>query len=176
MKAEERLKLITAAGVLILGAFYFFVHLPLQDKCRANEAQASQLREERIAVQNFQNAHLNQEEYRQELAERLERADKALPSHLGQGEFLSRLQADALGTGLQLEEALPRERQAVEEHCVALPVQFKVAGDYFQLLDFLQRLRGEDRFYQVRQMKVKVKGKGSVLEAEMLIVMFAEDI
>ena len=176
MKAEERLKLITAAGVLILGAFYFFVHLPLQDKCRANEAQASQLREERIAVQNFQNAHLNQEEYRQELAERLERADKALPSHLGQGEFLSRLQADALGTGLQLEEALPRERQAVEENCVALPVQFKVAGDYFQLLEFLQRLRGEERFYQLRQMKVKVKGKGSVLEAEMLIVMFAEDI
>lgn len=176
MKAEERLKLITAAGVLILGAFYFFVHLPLQDKCRANEAQASQLREERIAVQNFQNAHLNQEEYRQELAERLERADKALPSHLGQGEFLSRLQADALGTGLQLEEALPKERQAVEGHCVALPVQFKVAGDYFQLLDFLQRLRGEERFYQLRQMKVKVKGKGSVLEAEMLIVMFAEDI
>ena len=176
MKAEERLKLILAAGALLLCAFYFFVHLPLQEQCRENEGQALQLREERIAVQNFQNAHLKQEEYQQELIERLERADKALPPHLNQGEFLSRLQAEALGTGLEREEALPRERQTVEEHCVALPVQFKVAGNYFQLLDFLQRLRGEERFYQLRQLKVKTKGQGGKLEAEMLIVMFAEDI
>ena len=176
MKAEERLKLILAAGALLLCAFYFFVHLPLQEKCRENEGQALQLREERIAVQNFQNAHLNQEEYQQELTERLKRANKALPPAMRQGDFLSRLQAEALGTGLELEEALPRERQTVEERCVALPVQFKVAGNYFQLLDFLQRLRGEERFYQLRQLKVKAKGKGDKLEAEMLIVMFAEDI
>ena len=79
MKAEERLKLILAAGALLLCAFYFFVHLPLQEQCRENEGQALQLREERIAVQNFQNAHLKQEEYQQELTERLEQADKALP-------------------------------------------------------------------------------------------------
>ena len=176
MKADERLKLILVSGGVLFCLFYFFVHLPLQERCRENEVQALQLREEYIAVQNFQNAHLNLTEYQTELAQRLERADKALPVHLNQGEFLGRLQADALGTGLQLEEALPRERQALEEQCVALPVQLKVAGDYFQLLDFLQRLRGEERFYQLRQMRVHAQGDSGKLEAEMLLVMFAEDM
>ena len=176
MRAEERLKLIVAAGALLLCIFYFFVHAPLQEKCRENEEAALQLREEKVAVQNFQNAHLDQVAYKEELAERLARADKALPAHLSQGEFLNRLQADAFGAGLKLEEALPRERQAVEEHCVALPVQLKVAGDYFELLDFLQRLRKEERFYQLKQIKVDAKEGAGRLEAEMLLVMFAEEI
>ena len=127
-----------------------------------------------MAVQNFQNAHLDEQEYKKELTERLERAEKALPPHLGQGEFLGRIQQAALGTGLNLEQASPQERQQVEE-CVALPVQLRVAGDYFQLLDFLQRLRGDERFYQLRQLKVKAAGESGKLEAEILLVMFAEE-
>ena len=54
--------------------------------------------------------------------------------------------------------------------------QLKVAGDYFELLDFLQRLRKEDRFYQLKQIKVDAKEGAGRLEAEMLLVMFAEEI
>ena len=75
MKADERLKLILVSGGVLFCLLYFFVHLPLQERCRENEAQALQLREEYIAVQNFQNAHLNLTEYQTELAQRLERAD-----------------------------------------------------------------------------------------------------
>ena len=176
MKQEgaSRLKVILASGALLLLIFYFFVHLPLQELCEEKSSQATKLHEEAVAVQNFQNAHLDEQGYRKELAERLERAEKALPPHLGQGEFLGRIQQAALGTGLRLEQASPQERQQVEE-CAALPVQLKVAGDYFQLLDFLQRLRGDERFYQLRQMKVKSAGAGGKLEADILLVMFAEE-
>jgi Tfp pilus assembly protein PilO len=70
---------------------------------------------------------------------------------------------------------MPKEQQPMEE-CVAMPVQLKVAGNYFQLLDFLQRLRGEERFYQLRQMKVRNLGEGGKLEVDILLVMFAENI
>ena len=155
LEGERKLRLMLAAGGLFLLAFYFCVHLPLRDLCEESSGKAAKIQEEVLAVQNFHNAHLEEEEYRKELTERLERAEQALPPHLGQ--------------------ALPQECQTVEE-CVALPVQLRVAGDYFQLLDFLQRLRGEDRFYQLRQMKVRTAGDGGKLEADILLVMFAEEM
>lgn len=175
LEGERKLRLMLAAGGLFLLAFYFCVHLPLRDLCEESCDKAAKIQEEVLAVQNFHNAHLEEEEYRKELTERLERAEQALPPHLGQGEFLGRIQRAALGTNLKLEQALPQECQTVEE-CVALPVQLRVAGDYFQLLDFLQRLRGEDRFYQLRQMKVRTAGDGGKLEADILLVMFAEEM
>ena len=174
LAGKEKLQLTLAAGTLLLLAFYFFVHLPLQELCEERSSKAIRLHQEAMAVQNFQNAHLDEQAYKQELTERLERAEKALPPHLGQGAFLGRIQRVALGTGLKLEQALPQERQQVEA-CVALPVQLKVAGDYFQLLDFLQRLREDERFYQLRQLKVKAAGESGKLEADILLVMFAEE-
>jgi len=175
LEGERKLRLIMAAGAVFLLAFYFCVHLPLQELCEEKSSQAEKIHREVLAVQNFQNAHLDEQEYRKELTERLERAEKALPPHMGQGEFLGRIQKAALGTGLRLEQAMPKEQQPMEE-CVAMPVQLKLAGNYFQLLDFLQRLRGEERFYQLRQMKVKNLGEGGKLEVDILLVMFAEDI
>lgn len=175
LEGKEKLQLTLAAGALLLLIFYFFVHLPLQELCEERSSKAISLHQEVMAVQNFQNAHLDEQAYKQELMERLERAEKALPPHLGQGEFLGRIQRAALDTGLRLEEALPQERQQVED-CLALPVQLRVAGNYFQLLDFLQRLRLEERFYQLRQLKVRTAGDGGRLEADIMLVMFAEDI
>lgn len=175
LEGKEKLQMTLAAGALLLLIFYFFVHLPLQELCEERSSKAISLHQEVMAVQNFQNAHLDEQAYKQELMERLERAEKALPPHLGQGEFLGRIQRAALGTGLRLEEALPQERQQVED-CLALPVQLRVAGNYFQLLDFLQRLRLEERFYQLRQLKVRTAGDGGRLEADIMLVMFAEDI
>lgn len=174
LEGERKLKLTLAAGGMLLLAFYFFVHLPLQELCEEKSNQSIKFHEETVELQNFQNAHLDEQEYKKGLMERLERAEKALPPHLGQGEFLGRIQRTALGTGLKLEQAIPQERQQVEE-CVALPVQLKVTGDYFQLLGFLQQLRVDERFYQLQQMKVKAAREAGMLEADILLVMFAED-
>lgn len=175
LEGERKLRWIVAAGGIFLLAFYFCVHLPLQELCGEKRSQEEKLQKEVLIVQNFYNAHLDEEEYRKELEERLERAEKALPLHLGQGEFLGCIQKVALGTGLRLEQAIPKE-QETEEDCVALPVHIKVAGNYFQLLDFLHRLRDEERFYQLKQMKVKSVDDGGKLEADIMLVMFAEEM
>ena len=174
MKLEgmRKLQVSVAAAVILMAAFYFFVHLPLRAYCESNKDETAALKEEILELQNFQNAHLDLKTYRQELDARKARADKALPEHLEQGNFLGRIQADALGTGMEVQQAAPKEVSSLEGGYVALPVSLRVAGSYFELLDFLGRLRQEERFYQFRQLQVKDSGNGR-LQAELMLVMFA---
>lgn len=176
MKLEgiKRLQVSVAAAVLFMAGFYFFVHLPLRAYCENSAEEIAVIKEEILELQNFQNAHLDLTAYRQGLEARKTQADKALPEHLAQGDFLGRIQADALGTGMEVQQAAPREVSSQEGGYVALPVSLRVAGSYFELLDFLGRLRQEERFYQFRQMQVKGNGDGR-LQAELLLVMFAGD-
>ncbi|SFT52356.1 Pilus assembly protein, PilO [Selenomonas sp. GACV-9] len=148
--------LTAAAGAcMVLGlGVYFFIHQPLREMQQAAATEAGQVQAQIVQVTNYQNAHLDLVAYEEELTKRQELADKALPSALEQGAFLSMLQREALRNHMELQQVTPQAVQQ-QESLQVLPVEVRFRCRYFDLLAFLRGLRESERYVQVERIKVK---------------------
>ena len=171
IKGKGYLEAAVALSVLMSMFLWFLVHGYLQDLVEESEAEAMKDMKIVTAVQNYQNAHLDKEAFMKEVVEAQQRVDKAMPEEMEQGAFLSRLQQEAIGAGLKLRQVKPGEI-AVEDDCRMLPVEVQMAGNYFQLLSFLRDLDKEERFMQLRDLKVH--SEQGHLQCDMKICIFAE--
>lgn len=171
LRGKEYLEAALALSLLLSLFLWFFVHGFLREMEGESAAEAMKDRKIVIAVQNYQNAHLDREAFMKEIVEAQQRADKAMPDEMEQGAFLSRLQQEAIGAGLKLRQVKPGEVD-MEGDCRVLPVEVQMAGNYFQLLSFLRDLDKEERFMQLRDLKVH--SEQGHLQCDMKICIFAE--
>lgn len=159
------------AGSLVVSLLFFsFVHRPVRAEIDRLDNDSAVNRQIVMEVQNYQNEHLDKEAFLLELAEAQRQADKALPEEMSQGNFLSRLQRDALRAGLRLKQVHPQEIVRLD-NCRMLPVHVEVAGNYFELLRFLQELAKDERFMQLRDLHISSE-KGTLL-CDMNIAIYA---
>lgn len=107
-------------------------------------------------LQALQEQHPDLEAYQMEVENQRKHVDELLPDRLEVAALLPRLQQCALKSGLELRELLPGE--AVKEQGMrALPLQIRVAGDYFGLLDFVKSLEKGTPFCRIKAMEMEQK-------------------
>lgn len=157
-------------GLAVSLLVFLLVHQPLREAIGRLEDEAAVNRQIVTEVQNYQNAHLDREAFMKELTEAEQQADKALPEEMSQGNFISRLQRDALRAGLRLRQVQPQETVRLED-CRMLPVHVELEGNYFALLKFLRELGKDERFMQLRGLHISSE-KG-VLLCDMDIAIYA---
>ena len=166
-----QLMLMGVAGTLLGGLlFYFILHKPLAAAAEDYARQAAVYTQEITAVTNFRNAHLQMKEYRTELGKREKRVLQYLPEQMKQGEFMLHLERLALHHKMELQMVSP-QKNILQEDYACLPIRVRIAGSYFGLLKFLQGLQEDERLAVVKTMSVAAKG--STLESDMLIYIYA---
>ena len=149
---EEKLfALICALCVFLFVAFFYFVHIPLQEETQQLEREAKDLSAQIIAVENFANKHQDIKEYSAAISKRQEKADRALPDSLEQSTVISLLQHHALNQQIQLVSITPGQTKT-EHELIMLPIQIKLNCNYFQFLDFLKAIQEDGRFLQISRL------------------------
>lgn len=149
-------KSLEAAGViclLLLASGYFFIHKPLVDMEQEARQVAEKSRTDLVAVDNYQNNHMDMAAYEKELVEHQARANLAMPDSLEQGTFLGMLQQEALRNHIELKQVVPKPVQQ-DGNLLILPVEVKMHCDYFSLLSFLQGIKECERYIQIEHTAV----------------------
>lgn len=139
---------------ITLMAYFFFVHLPLQQERAAYEGRRAELRGRLAAVMNFKNVHGDLAAYARELSDREVRAQRVLPQDLGQGVFLQDLQHRALQSQVKLHKVAPAEVRTVDG-VQQMPVAVACSGSYFAVLDFLRRLQQSERLLSIHETRIE---------------------
>lgn len=163
-KSEARLLGIFA--ILILGAITFFVLDVLKDK--KNEALARQ-----VAVQKEIDKF-------NELIEEKEKweylrgfVDQYQPRYRSEVEEAPALEAyfrnHAVATGIEVTTLLPRAPEELGDNMVSLSIEAKVSGAGGDILSFLTRLQGENKFYAIPSITIAADRKDpSLVKADMI--------
>ena len=170
LEGREWLGAAACVSVLVVLACYQFVQLPLQAARQEAMTETAKARAEVVAVENYQNAHLDFSAFEKDLLEQQARVDQALPDQLEQGRFLTTVQQLAFRHQVLLQSVTPGKVQE-QDGVNALPVQLKFHCNYFALLAFLRELQATDRYISVDQMAIQVKD-GS-LDCDILLHIFA---
>lgn len=171
--ATKRGYLLLAAAIclLLIVIYIFLLRAPLRGASASAEARAQVAAAQVVKVTNFHNAHISDEKkYEQDLQQRQERADKALPDTIEQGRIVGYLQSKALASRLELCELAPGEPR-VQDGLRVLPLKLKLRGDYFSLLDFLEQLQDGERYTIIQ--RPSVRSKDGYLECVLEIDAFA---
>ena len=149
--------LLIAAGCVMAAAFFWnAIHLPLRERNEELRTETEMRAMQSAEIVNFMNGHPDFPQYMEELGKQRERADRALPDTLEQGRFLGMLQQCALDHDILLQEIVPAEIRQ-EKELYYLPIHLKLTCNYFQLLDFLEKLNSAERFMALQDMAVRKK-------------------
>ncbi len=170
LEGREWLGAAACLSMLLVLACYQFVELPLQSARQDAQAESAKVRAEVVAVENYQNAHLDFSAFEKDLLEQQVRADQALPDQLEQGRFLTEVQQQAIRHQVLLQSVTPGKVQS-QDGVKVLPVQLRFHCSYFALLAFLREIQNSDRYISVQQTAIQVKE--GLLDCEMLLHIFA---
>lgn len=150
-------KIFIASVICVLGLLLFAsfqaVELGQYYKNQQNRLQAAQARFQ--VLQIFQEQHPDLEAYQMEIENQRKHVDQLLPDRIEASALMPRLQQYALKSGLELRELLPGE--AVNMGTRALPLQIRLAGNYFGLLDFIKSLENGTPYCQITAMELEQK-------------------
>ncbi len=154
MVGKWRIFVLSAVCVAGLLVFAGFQAVELSESCQSRQTEIKAADSKLAQLKAFQEMHPDLEQYEMEMENRRKNADELLPDNMQAAELLPHLQQNALKAGLELQELLPA--QAVKEKGLsALPLQVKVAGDYFGILDFVKSLERGKPFCQITAMELK---------------------
>lgn len=149
--------MVSAGCVAILLAFAMIQAVELREHCHSQEARIQESRARLEQLRSLQEQHPDLEAYEMEIESRRQQVDALLPDKLETAALLPKLQQNALKSGLELRELLPGE-QVQEQGARALPLQIRVAGDYFGLVDFVKSLEKGSPFCRITAMEMEQKG------------------
>ena len=118
----------------------------------------------------LQEQHPDLEMYQMEIEAQRKRTDQLLPDAMNMAGLLPQLQKNILRSGLEMKELLPGE--IVKENGVsAQPLQVKVEGNYFGMLEFIRTMENGAPLCQVSAMDLQQKG--NVLSAKLQFKVFS---
>ncbi len=151
-------KIFIASVICVLGLLLFVsfqaVELGQYYKNQQNRLQAAQARFQ--VLQIFQEQHPDLEAYQMEIENQRKHVDQLLPDRIEASALMPRLQQYALKSGLELRELLPGEAVNMQG-TRALPLQIRLAGNYFGLLDFIKSLEKGSPYCQITAMELEQK-------------------
>ena len=149
--------MVSALCVAILAVFAGIQAVELGEHYESQQKGLLKINGRLAQLKAIQAQHPDLEVYEMEVESQRKHVDALLPDKLETGALLPKLQQNALKSGLKLRELLPGER-VQEQGARALPLQIKVAGDYFGLLDFVKSLEKAAPFCRITAMEMEQKG------------------
>ena len=163
-----------AVCVFIVVAYYFILHMSLNDDISSAKTKYQQL------VGQMQEAKDRQQEYlrlREDLAER-EAKDRSnlrtLPANAEMSSFLEDLNRLAELSGLAIRLVDPRPEEP-DQHYVRLPVNLQLSGRYHQLARFFHNVSQLERAISMEDIRLadpKPNGDEVVLQVEVRATTF----
>lgn len=171
LQGKELLQAAACVAVLMVLAWYNFVHLPLTASADEATAELGKNKAELLRLINFSNAHLDMAAYEQAVVTAEEAAARSLPEELATSEFISILQRTALAHRISIIRIAPAESIA-HDGVLELPLTVTLRADYFPLLEFLQAVESSPRFLLVKNATIELTG--SDLECKITIAIFAQ--
>ena len=96
MRKEQRMAMVILVVTLLFLAGGVILLQQQRAELFVKQQQAGQNQQEILQIENFMNAHLQEEDYAAELKKREQVVQEQLPESMEQGRFLSLLQQEAL--------------------------------------------------------------------------------
>lgn len=172
MIMQWRIFILSALAVFMIVLTLIWQGIAMAEDVAQEKEELKNLQQLRSEVLQLQAEHPDLALYRLETATEKKRMEAMLPDTMALEPFISELQKIATLSSMQLLEISPGEPEE-GEGAVRLPVSLKLSGDYFSLLDLLDRLQRGGRLVQVDAMELE---QGERLECRLELGVFAEKL
>lgn len=174
MKERTKAGLVLALMLAASAGWWFFFHTPMRVATAGWQAESTKAHATLIDVQNYKNSSAAARQAEQK--KRHAFLEEALPETMEQSTFLGSIERLAFAHHLMLLGVKPGETLGRADGLQECSVTVKVAGDYFQLIEFLQGLDAQKaggRFVNVRELSLKAGKPGEPLTATLVLSVFA---
>ena len=148
MESRQRLIVCTAAVVLVLGGYWYFVYAGRRAETLTTMAKIAELRQQRDSKQKLV-ANIGQlQETVRELGAQLKHAEARLPDQKEIPDLLSSISSAGRDSGLEVMSFRQRSEQ-LKDFYAEVPVAVAVRGNYHQVATFFDRVGKLDRIVNV---------------------------
>lgn len=171
LPTKHKVLLFLLASLMTVAVFFAIVLAPQQARVAALQSQLVAQQQQVQTLESYALAHPDAGKYAEELNQRIAQVNHLLPGQADISGFLIQLEQLAKASNVkiaQLQPSPPVNKKGFYE----VPVAMAVKGTYFQLLDFIQRLEGAERFSSISTMTLQA-GKDSSLEGKVTVHIYA---
>ncbi len=148
----QALLLILVAVVLTIGPWYYFVFLShptsLFQERTTKQKQLADLKRENEANRAFEQKLADYQAQIQSLEQQLGTMRRIVPDSPLMDEYMKSVYADAGNTSIHVRTFIPKP-QMQQKYYVEMPVQIRIDGTYWQMVNFFDRLAKEERIISV---------------------------
>lgn len=171
-KLQTKHKVFVFCTFYIAVVFLFMAAIwsPQQLQIAALRTDLAAARQAVGVIENYGLAHPDGAQHLAELDKIMLPINQLLPNDPDIGGFLVQVEQISHSSGVQLEQVVPN--QAVPKNGYReIPVAMTIKGNYFQILDFLQRLEGTQRFSSAAAMALQAKS--GLIEGKITVQVYA---
>ena len=121
-------------------------------------------------IEAFALIHPNQDEYLVEVRNKLDSANRLLPSNLEISDYLLLIDRTAKDCSIYLKSIKPSayiNKNGYRE----IPIEILIQGDYFQTLNFLEKLESIPRFSTVTT--ISTQSHNNILESKLSVIIYS---
>ncbi len=161
-----------AGSIVCLASIYLFLAalwFPQQERIVGLRADLAAARQAVQLIEGYGIAHPDGTQYLAELDKKLLFIDQLLPNDPDIASFLIQAEQAAQLSGVQVAEIVPNQAEPKNGYR-EFSVTMTIKGDYFQILDFFQRLEGMQRFSSAAALAVQVKS--GVIEGKITVQVY----
>lgn len=146
---------ISLVTIAVAFGFYYFAIRPQQGHLAVLKERQWVEQQHVEAINQFVRSNPDTEKVLREVAAKLNRINQMLPDAADVGGLLLQLERAGLQSHIQLLQIVPGSAVKKGE-LLEIPLEITIRGDYFQILDFLQRLENDARFVKITNINIYV--------------------
>jgi type IV pilus assembly protein PilO len=144
--------LVVAAVVVVVLPSYFYVY-PLFAEKTQKETTLNTLKRDNEANRAFEQKLADYQAQVKALQQQLETLQSIVPSEPAMDQFMKMMYADADSTSIHIRTFVPRPVVA-QKYYYEMPVQMRLDGSYWTLVNFFDRLSKEQRIVSVTSLNL----------------------
>ena len=156
-----QLGIAIGAGLLVLGAFYYFEYKGMVEQQQQKEAQLADLQKQIRALEATANRLPEFQREVQALEARLELLKRILPPEKEMPDLMRRIQYLAAQSSLRVVKfnpAPPRQAEFYQE----IPINLDLEGSYHNFGGFLDRISRMSRLINIGEIKIKANSQPTI--------------
>ena len=123
-----------------------------------------------LIIENYTLAHPDASKHAAELNRKMSSSNQLLPGSTDIGGFLVQIEQIAKASSVQLAQIQPSP-PVNKNNYQEIPITMVVKGNYFQVLDFVSRTEGANRFNSILSMGIQ--SKAGMLEGKVVLNVYA---
>ncbi|WP_196605600.1 type IV pilus inner membrane component PilO [Pectinatus haikarae] len=170
-KDKYYLSVVSLMICVYAAAVYLLLYIPCDRELYAVEKKISSNKEQLRILRSFSDRY----EKKENTAGKIEEINlfwkNKLPDQKNEAVFISSLQEAAAASNIVLSSVEPVPQSGKNDLYEEIIIKIKTKGDYFQVLDFLEKINGLDRYNIVDKINIAVQG--NLLETDMDIRIFS---